>query len=160
MDRPPFQFFGTGVGLMAADYSQQYSHSPFPPALLGRLEQAAWGGAASSPPPRMAQPFGSRSWLSEGRATLCESLQVGPSNVSCVRQMPTVVELGLVMPERSLLRGHQTGGISGRRLGSWPPLHFSQPGSQVRLTWWERLPVEPVFAGLPNQGRLGSEEYI
>ena len=40
------------------------------------------------------------------------------ANVSCKQQMPTVVKLGLVMPEKSLLTGHQKGGISGRRLGS------------------------------------------
>ena len=40
------------------------------------------------------------------------------ANVSCKQQVPTVVKLGLVMPEKSLLTGHQKGGISGRRLGS------------------------------------------
>ena len=43
----PFHFsLVLRVGLMAADYSQQYSKALLSPPSWGRLEQAAWGGGA------------------------------------------------------------------------------------------------------------------
>ena len=154
----PFQFSSVlGVGLMAADYSQQYSK-----ALLSRPPGGSW----SRPSGAVVLLRSSKDGVAALRVQVPGSLQAEPpcvspyrwesgANVSCKQQMPTVVELGLVMPERSLLRGRQMGGISGRRLGSQPLLHFSQPGSQVRLTWQERL--WSLRHRLPNQGRLGSE---